>query len=82
MAWCALIRRWNKERKSYQSLTLRIEDTQEPGCLVRLYEGETAAGEALADTPQLAMDKAIQLARAYLKDPSITEDSLTWLQAP
>lgn len=82
MAWCALIRSWNKERKSYQCLTLRIEDTQEPGCLVRLYEGETAAGEALADTPQLAMAKAIQLARAHLKDTSITEDSLSWVQAP
>ena len=82
MAWCALVRRWNSERKSYQSLTLRIEDTQEPGCLVRLYDGETAAGEALAETPQLAITKAIQLASAYLKDTSITADSLSWVQRP
>ena len=59
MAWYALVRSWNSERKSYQSLTLRIEDTQKPGCLIRLYDGETAAGEALADTPQLAIAKAI-----------------------
>ena len=82
MAWCALVRSWNSERKSYRSVTLRIEDTQEPGCLIRLYDGETAAGEALADTTQLAMAKAIQLARAYLKDTSITEDGLSWVQAP
>ena len=82
MAWCALVRSWDSERKTYQSLTLRIEDTQEAGCLVRLYDGETAAGDALGDTPQLAMAKAIQLAQAYLKDTSITEDSLSWVQAP
>ena len=82
MAWYALVRSWNSERKRYQSLTLRIEDTQEPGCLIRLYDGEIAAGEALADTPQLAMAKAIQLVRAHLKDASITEDSLSWVQAP
>jgi len=80
MAWCALVRAWNDERQMYDSLTLRIEDTQEPGCLIRLYDGETAAADALADSPQLAMAKALQLARAHLKDDSITEDSLTWVQ--
>ena len=80
MAWCALVRTWNDERKTYDSLTLCIEDAQEPGCLVRLYDGETAAAEALADSPQLAMAKALQLARAHLKDDSITEDGLTWVQ--
>jgi hypothetical protein len=65
----------------YDSLILRIEDTPEPGCLVRLYDGETAAAEALAESPQLAIAKALELARAYLKDTSITEESLTWVQA-
>jgi hypothetical protein len=54
MAWCASVRTWNSERKMYDSLILRIEDTPEPGCLVRLYDGETAAAEALAESPQLA----------------------------
>lgn len=82
MAWCALVRAWNSERRMYDSLTLRIEDTQEPGCLVRLYDGETAAAEAFADSPQLAIAKALELARAYLKDLSITEESLSWVQKP
>ena len=80
MAWCALVRTWNGERRIYDSLTLRIEDTQEPGCLVRLYDGEAAVAEAWADSPQLAMARALQLARTHLKDNSITEDSLTWVQ--
>jgi len=82
MAWCALVRAWNAERKIYGSLTLRIEDTQEPGCLVRLYDGETVAAEALAESPQLAMATALELARAYLRNSIITEESLTWVQVP
>ncbi len=80
MAWCALIRSWEGERKEHDSLTLRIEDTQEPGCLLRLYEGKTVVAEALEDSPQLAMAKALQFARTYLKDTSITEESLRWVQ--
>ncbi len=80
MAWCALVRTWNKKRKGYDCLTLRIEDTPEPGCMVRLYNDETAVAEALADTPQLAMAKALQLAKSHLRDDSITEDSLRWVQ--
>jgi len=80
MAWSALVRTWNSERKMYDSLILRIEDTEEPGCLIRLYDGETAAGEALADSPHLAIAKAVRLARAYLKDTTITEESLAWVQ--
>ncbi len=80
MAWCALIRIWNVDRKMYDSLTLRIEDTQEPGCLLRLYEGEAVVAEALADSPQLAMAKAVKFAQSYLKDPSIAEESLRWVQ--
>jgi hypothetical protein len=66
----------------YETLILRIEDPQEPGCLVRLYDGETAVAESLADTPQLAMANAVQLARAHLKDDSVTEESLRWVQVP
>ncbi len=80
MAWCASVRTWNSEHKMYDTLILRIEDTQESGCLVRLYDGETAAAEALAESPQLAIAKAVQLAQAYLKDTSITEENLTWAQ--
>ncbi len=80
MAWCAVVRTWNAERKMYESLTLRIEDTQEPGCLIRLYDGETAVAKASADSPHQAMVKALELARAHLKDASITEDSLKWMQ--
>ena len=79
MAWCALVRKWNDERKMYDSLTLRIEDTQEPGCLIRLYEKETAVAEALAETPQLAMAKALDLARAHL-NTSLSSDDLRWVQ--
>ena len=81
MAWCALVRTWNGERKRYDSLTLHIEDAQGPACLVRLYDGETAVAEASADSPHLAMAKALELAREHLKDNSITEDSLAWVQA-
>ncbi len=81
MAWEALVRTWNTERKMYVSLTLRVEDTPEPGCLLRLYDGETAVAEALAESPQLAMAEALKLARNYLKDTSITEESLRWVQS-
>ncbi len=81
MAWHALIRSWNAERKMYVSLTLRIEDAQEPGCLLRLYDEERAVAEALAESPQLAMAEALQMARTYLKDTSITEESLRWMQS-
>ena len=80
MAWCALVRTWNGERKAYDCLTLRVEGTGEPGCLIRLYEGETPVAEALGDSPQLAISKALQFAQTYLKDTTITEDSLRWVQ--
>ncbi len=80
MAWSALLRTWDKKHKTYHTVIMRIEDTPEPGCLLRLYDGDTVAGEALADTPQLAMAKALDLARAYLKDSSITEGSISWVQ--
>jgi hypothetical protein len=82
MAWCALVRTWDSKRKTYQTLNLRIEDAQEPGCMVRLYDGNTVVAEASADNPQLAMAKALELAREHLKDTSITEESLAWVQLP
>lgn len=42
MAWSALVRTWNKKRKTYDSLILRIDEAEQPGCLMRLYEGESA----------------------------------------
>ena len=81
MAWHAFIRSWNAERKMYVSLTLRIEDAQGPGCLLRLYDEERAVAEALAESPQRAMAEALQMARTYLKDTSITEESLRWMQS-
>ena len=80
MAWSALIRVWDGDRRAYRRLTLRIEDAPEPSCLVRLYEGETAIGEESAATPREAMTKAVELARRYLNNPSISEDSLDWVQ--
>ncbi len=81
MTWAALVRTWNSKSKSYDVLTLRIEDTEGPGCLIRLYDEKDApVGDALAEDPQAAMAKALQIARAYLKDNSITEESLKWVQ--
>lgn len=78
--WCALVRSWNRKREMYDSLTLRIEDTEEPGCAIKLYDGETAVAEALADSPQAAIAEALQLARNYLNDASIMESDLAWVQ--
>ncbi len=80
MAWSALARTWNCTRKAYDSLVLRIDDTAEPGYLLRLYDGKTVAAEVLDDSPQIALTKALELARTYLHDDSITEDSLRWVQ--
>jgi len=80
MAWSALVRTWNTERKTYDSLILRIDETPEPGCLMRLYEGESVIAEVLEDSPQSAMAKALEMARAYLKDASLTEENVSWIQ--
>lgn len=80
MAWSALVRTWNKKRKTYDSLILRIDEAEQPGCLMRLYEGESAVAEVLEETPQLAMAKALEMARAYLKDASLTEQDVSWIQ--
>ncbi len=80
MAWTALIRTWNSECNRYDGLTLQIEDAEGPGCLIRLYDEKAAVADARADDPQAAMAKALELARAYLKDNSITEEDLKWVQ--
>jgi hypothetical protein len=40
------------------------------------------AAEALAESPQQAIAKALDLARTHLHDSSITEESLQWVQMP
>ncbi len=79
--WSALIRKWDVACGAYKSLILRVEETDQPGCLMRLYgDGETVVAEILADTPQSAIDQAVKIAQAELRDPSITQDTLTWVQ--
>ena len=80
MAWSGLIRRWDSEQGRSKTLTLRIEDTQEPGCLMKLYDGEIAIGEELEASSEQAVAKLIQVAKRYLNDPSIDETSLYWVQ--
>ena len=80
MAWCALIRVWNPAAQTYRQLVLRIEDTSDPGCLVRLYDGETAVGDATGDTAAEAVAEAVHLARNYLHDDSISLASLSWMK--
>ncbi len=74
MAWAGLIKTRTKH------LTIRIEDTQEPCWLARLYDGDAIVGEESADSPKLAIAKAVKLARSYLHDESITAESLDWAQ--
>ena len=79
MAWSGLIRVWNGERGGYDCLTLRFEETQQPGCLVRLYDGDTMIGQALAESDEQAVAKGLELARSVLKVP-VTEENLDWVQ--
>lgn len=80
MAWCALIRVWNPVEETYRQLTLRVEDAPEPGCLVRLYDGDSAVGEASGNTPNEAIARAVEIARQYLKDENISPASLSWME--
>jgi hypothetical protein len=80
MAWCALIRVWNPAEETYRQLVLRIEDSGGPGCLARLYDGAAAVGEAPGATPAEAVAKAVDLARGYLHDDSISLASLSWME--
>jgi hypothetical protein len=65
---------------TYRNLVLRVEDTPEPGCLLRLYDGATVVAEALAEDPRQAVAQLVLAARRYLNDPSITADSFEWVQ--
>lgn len=65
---------------TYKNLVLRVEDTEEPGCLLRLYDGATVVAEALADYPHEAIQKLVEAARRHLGDASITADSFNWVQ--
>ncbi len=79
--WSALVRTWDAEHGVYRTLTLRVEETDRPGWMLRLYDGRTVVAQILADSPQAGMDKAVEITRAYLGDCSITEDELAWVQA-
>jgi len=74
MAWVGFIKTRHKK------LVVRVEDTQEPRCLVKLYDGETVVGEESDESPQQAVAKVVQLARRYLNDDSITAESVDWAQ--
>ncbi len=78
--WSALIRKWNTGRSAYDTLMLRVEETDQPGWLVRLYEGEKAIAEVLAESPQSAVERAVKMAQEYLGDASITAESIPWVQ--
>jgi hypothetical protein len=67
-------------RGAYKNLVLRVEDTQGPGCLLRLYDGEVIVAEATADDPHVAIQELVQAARRHLGDESITTDSFNWVQ--
>ncbi len=68
------------QQGTYKNLVLRVEDTQEPGCLLKLYDGRTVVAEALADDPHEAIQKLVEATRRYLSNDSITADSFNWVQ--
>ena len=74
MAWVGFI------KTRYKNLVVRVEDTPEAGCLVKLYDGETIVGEESDENPQQAVAKLVQLAQRYLNDNSITAESIDWAQ--
>ncbi len=78
--WSALIRKWNTARSTYDTLVLRVEETDQPGWLVGLYDGEHAIAEILAENPQSAVEEAVKAAQTHFDDPSITRESLVWVQ--
>jgi hypothetical protein len=80
MAWSGLVRAWDGSHREYRVLVLRIEDTDKPGWLGRLYEGDAVIGEELADSPQQAIGKLVERAQKYLEDPSIGVDNVDWVQ--
>ncbi len=81
MPWGALLRATGRGGMAkYRNLTLRFEDGAEPRWLARLYDGETAIGEASAESPREAVDDLIKVAQRYLNDPAIGIESFSWVQ--
>ncbi len=74
MAWVGLIRTRQKQ------LFVRVEDAEAPCWTVRVYDGETVVGEGSAEGPQQAVSSAVQLARQYLDDESISVGNVDWIQ--
>lgn len=67
-------------RATYKNLVLRIEDTDQPGWLVRVYEGDRLVGEVTAEGPQQAVVRAVELVRGYLHDDNLSPSQLDWVQ--
>lgn len=81
MPWGALLHTAGRGgTATYRNLVLRIEDGSEPRWLVRLYDGDTAIGEATADSPREAIETMVDVAKWYLNDQSITIESFDWVQ--
>jgi hypothetical protein len=80
MAWCGLIRVWDPASQAYRQLVLRIEESPDPGYFMRLYDGQSVAGEVTGATAEDAVAKAVELARQYLQDDSITPARLSWME--
>lgn len=83
MPWSGLLKVLDRSHGAeavYKSLVLRIEDTQESGWMVRLYDGPAVIAEALEDSPQQAVQRVIEAARSHLQDDSIDADSFAWVQ--
>ncbi len=80
MPWSALIHSARPARATYKNLVLRIEDTDQPGWLVRVYEGDRVVGEVTGQGPEQAVLKAVELVRKYLKDDNLSASQLVWVQ--
>ncbi len=81
MPWAGLLRVAQPgARGYYRNLVMKVEDSSEPGWLIRLYEGETVVAEAREADPQEAFQKLLILARERLHEESITEESFAWIR--
>ncbi len=81
MAWVGLIRVWNPEERRSRSLRVSIENGDQAGCLLRLYDKETVVGEETGEDPKAVLLKLLEVARRYLNDPNIGESSIEWVQS-
>jgi hypothetical protein len=81
MPWGALLRATGRGGMArYRNLTLRFEDAAGPQWVARLYDGETAIGEASAGSPREAVEELVKVAQQYLRDPSVGIESFSWVQ--